>query len=985
VETKVGHFAGKIVDSAIFTAVIAVPLFMNIYSNRIFDDKVPLFRSIAFMAIAFALLRGLEHHKDSLRIGGKSAWRIPLVQLWLLMIGVCLFSTFLSINPRISFVGAYFRRQGAYTELSYMLFFILIALFFHSRQKINTLITTILLTSLPAALYGIFQHFDLILLPWGKDVSLRVESFLGNPIFFAAYLIMVIPITLSRLVNCIDILLKRHPSRQPVYVLLIAGYSILFAMQLAAVIFTQSRGPLLGLLAGLFFFLIILAWYRRNQLLVKIFISSGVIGILFLLLFNLPDSPLSPLRSSPYIGRMGTMLDTTSSTNQVRILIWEGVAELFANDPKRVAVGFGPEMLSFTFPSRHDKFSGYEGWQARPDRSHNETFDTLVTRGVAGLLIQLLLFGTAFYYGFCRLGLIRTRLNGNIFFILLFIGGSAGWFLPCFLQGGYTFSGVGLPMGCVAAIIFYLAGFVLTHLRENQEEHPSYLLLIALLSAILAHFIEVQFGIATMTTRLYLWIYLALLVLIGMPAVRMPQDASLFQQDLRNSRKKEARQNIIWKDITVANSIMCSLLLSVLIFNFVTLDFNIASRTTVTVIFFMLVCLAGGIILVGEHLSEKTPDKTGVNQWLVYFGISIAPGMVYLLIHLWWISSGAPQLNSDIFQTARYRANLPSLIYFWIFLMIGLSAFLRTDKNQEPSRFITKRWKIPLYATIILLIFPIIILKNLNISRADIYYKSGQNYEASQANIARTFYEKSLELQPNQDKYLSSLAKTYFLLARTTHHFQQDDLFEKAIATLINSLKLNPHDSDHLKNLTFVFQTWSALLERSKGNVQMFDTIDQLYTEVITLVPENMALRQQRLSWAVKCERIEKVGEYVTDIRKQDPTYSENKIYNIIDWHYSSQHKWNEIRDIYLKIIEYDPRNGQAWLKVARASYKLGDFKSVCAAYLRVLEIDPDIVDPEQALIAGQHTLESVSEEDRSVLEDCIGRLQQLIKDRAIK
>src|SRR5690606_17951074 len=51
----------------------------------------------------------------------------------------------------------------------------------------------------PVSLYGLLQHYRLDPLPWGGDTTFRVASTMGNPIFVAAYLIMVVPLTIARL------------------------------------------------------------------------------------------------------------------------------------------------------------------------------------------------------------------------------------------------------------------------------------------------------------------------------------------------------------------------------------------------------------------------------------------------------------------------------------------------------------------------------------------------------------------------------------------------------------------------------------------------------------------------------------------------------------------------------------------------------------------------------------------------------------------
>ena len=72
-----------------------------------------------------------------------------------------------------------------------------------SRAQVNRLFYTVILTSLPIAIYGIMQKTGLDPLPWGGDVIERVAANMGNSIFVAAYLIMAVFLTLERLLDSV--------------------------------------------------------------------------------------------------------------------------------------------------------------------------------------------------------------------------------------------------------------------------------------------------------------------------------------------------------------------------------------------------------------------------------------------------------------------------------------------------------------------------------------------------------------------------------------------------------------------------------------------------------------------------------------------------------------------------------------------------------------------------------------------------------------
>ena len=61
-----------------------------------------------------------------------------------------------------------------------------------------------------------------------------------------------------------------------------------------------------------------------------VIVTVALVAGAFLLIINIPDGPLESLRQSPSIGRFGQIFNTEYVTNQVRILIWQGAAEMVA-------------------------------------------------------------------------------------------------------------------------------------------------------------------------------------------------------------------------------------------------------------------------------------------------------------------------------------------------------------------------------------------------------------------------------------------------------------------------------------------------------------------------------------------------------------------------------------------------------------------------------------------------------------------------------
>jgi tetratricopeptide (TPR) repeat protein len=95
----------------------------------------------------------------------------------------------------------------------------------------------------------------------------------------------------------------------------------------------------------------------------------------------------------PYIGRMGTLLETGEGTGRVRVLIWRGdehaggAAALITANPARSVVGWGPESMFVAYNQFYPpSLATIESRGASPDRSHQALLDELVTKGLLGLV-----------------------------------------------------------------------------------------------------------------------------------------------------------------------------------------------------------------------------------------------------------------------------------------------------------------------------------------------------------------------------------------------------------------------------------------------------------------------------------------------------------------------------------------------------------------------------------------------------------------------
>lgn len=536
--TKLSHFAEGLMEAAWLAAVILTPLFFNIYSSRIFEpEKIALLRSLALVILSCWMIIWIETGSNS--VGQLKSWltnmkswfRQPLfLQVFALGL-VTIISTIFSVTPAISLRGSYPRLQGAYTTFSYLVIFASMLVFLKRRDQVQRLIGVIIITSLPVSLYGILQRYGLDPIPWGGDVSQRIASNLGNSIFVAAYLIMVFPLTVMRIVEAFEGLLNDE-RYQAANFARSTGYIFIAALQVIAIYFSGSRGPWLGWATSVIVIWLGLSLIWRKRWLTIAGVTLAVLAGGFIITLNIPSGPLENLRTRPEFGRLGQLLDAESRTGKVRSLIWQGSAELVSpHEPLeypdgrqdswnaiRPLIGYGPEAMYVAYNRYYPpELALVEKRNASPDRAHNETWDSLITTGLAGLIVYLTLFGSVIYFGLKWLGFIRTRNQKHIFLGMSIVGGALSTAVFLVWQG-VSFFGVALPFGMLLGVVGYLlissvAGWF-EPVTTPTARMRAYLLL-GLIAAILAHFAEINFGIAIAVTRTYFWVYVALVLLIG--------------------------------------------------------------------------------------------------------------------------------------------------------------------------------------------------------------------------------------------------------------------------------------------------------------------------------------------------------------------------------------------------------------------------------------------------------------------------------------
>lgn len=349
-------------------AAAAAPFFWS--SNFFFPytfTKTFLFRASAELAFLFWLPLAASSPAYRLRSS-----RILAALLSLFALGWV--SAFFGPNFKGSFWSDYERMMGLLTYSHFIMFVAVAISVFREEKWWERIFLFSLGISGLVALYGIWQKIFL-------EIG-RIESTFGNAAFLASYLLIHIFIALACVAR------ERKVNAKSGYAAL-----ILF-MNAVTLLFTGTRGAMIGLGAGSMIFLALLAWpYREkddtffslsqdrvkkySRILLGLFLAMAVLFFFFRENLRQSDSALLSRFASLSFGERTVRARLISWQ-----MAWKGIQE-------RPILGWGPENFILLSNKHYDpRLYDQEAWF---DRAHNLFFDLTAAKGIAGLALLLYL------------------------------------------------------------------------------------------------------------------------------------------------------------------------------------------------------------------------------------------------------------------------------------------------------------------------------------------------------------------------------------------------------------------------------------------------------------------------------------------------------------------------------------------------------------------------------------------------------------------
>lgn len=368
----------KIVRRTIICGIFAVPFIALVIDQSMFFPAITAknfaFRIIVEIIAGLWLALALVHKKYRPQ-------HSMILEAFTFLLVIIAIANLFGVDPYRSFWGNYQRMDGWITILHVYLYFIISTIFITNNKLWKLLFQVSLGVSVVVAIYGFLQIFGIIPLAAGgqSGLSVRIDATLGNPIYLAVYMLFHIFIAVLLWYQA----WKEQLSGRRLAPSLI--YFTIIVLDLATLLFTGTRGTILGLIGGTALTLIILAFAHKSHRL-RMVAAVSVIAIVILGGCLSLAKDTSVVRSIGFINRLASISshDSTIQTRLINIdIAWQGVKE-------HPIFGWGQENFIIVFQKYYDpRMYNRELWQ---DRVHNIFFDWLISGGILGLIAYLSIF-----------------------------------------------------------------------------------------------------------------------------------------------------------------------------------------------------------------------------------------------------------------------------------------------------------------------------------------------------------------------------------------------------------------------------------------------------------------------------------------------------------------------------------------------------------------------------------------------------------------
>ena len=303
-------------------------------------------------------------------------------------------SMFLGVDSSSSFFGNFERGNGVFSWLHYYGFFIILISVFREKKDWFMFFNVSIAVSFIVSLYALGQRLGLpSLIESGVD---RATGTIGNAAFLASYLILNIGLILVLLLETKKNLFNNLYWQTFYYCALFFDFLALYL--------TETRGALLGIVAGFFAFAFLYLFLAKRNREESFFVGIKkdkikkyfVISLIFVVVFGgllVIFKNHQIVKSIPGLSRLAN-ISVSDTTAQTRLLAWKISWNAWQD---HLFFGWGPENFNLAFNKHFDaNFYKYGRGETWFDHAHSIVFDIGVTAGFIGLAAYLSIYAVCF-------------------------------------------------------------------------------------------------------------------------------------------------------------------------------------------------------------------------------------------------------------------------------------------------------------------------------------------------------------------------------------------------------------------------------------------------------------------------------------------------------------------------------------------------------------------------------------------------------------
>ncbi|MEJ2560346.1 MAG: tetratricopeptide repeat protein, partial [Anaerolineae bacterium] len=305
-----------------------------------------------------------------------------------------------------------------------------------------------------------------------------------------------------------------------------------------------------------------------------------------------------------------------------------------------------------------------------------------------------------------------------------------------------------------------------------------------------------------------------------------------------------------WETWLGVLGLMMAIILIAMIFDFVTTQFDI-SRGSFSMIWMFAITWGLGLAVALGEVAIRRPTWQKPINWgralLLYAVTSLGYTLFYLMVHRWQIRPRNVSA-ADPIQAAIKGANVFTGAFILFYVFVGLLVLLTAAmlavpffRRQQPIWRVANWW---LYPVLILATGVVILTKNVDVVRADMYLKQGEQYRnAREYDRAIALHDRSIQSDPDEDFYYLMLALDYQLKGQDNRISGEERAraWAQGEQVAIQAREINPYNPDNTGNMGRYYFTWAQLTSSNDPQRSIrFQKAQEFFEKATILAPQNV-------------------------------------------------------------------------------------------------------------------------------------------------